>query len=135
MPPGPRDLRDLPGRDLLEREKVHKIETEGAGLGRVPVTEEAFNHQRRGGEVAAVNEETRITMLNPRRLAQPSHHGHAAILAIRIDVVFAAEVVIEVDFVPAVRQPGDAGLGRPDPDRLRASIEEDLHSSCVVVHE
>jgi hypothetical protein len=68
-------------------------------------------------------------------VAEPADHGHPAIFPLVGDVDLATEVVVEVDFVPGLRQAGQAFLGRPDPGGPRVLGQEGRGTGGVVVQE
>ncbi len=67
--------------------------------------------------------------------AQPPDHLHPGIDVVTPDKLPAAQVVIEMDFIPVLAQPIDAIGNRFNPDRLRVLGQEDLRPLRVVVEK
>jgi hypothetical protein len=67
--------------------------------------------------------------------AEPADDRHAAIFTADVDEGLAAEVMVEVDFVPGLTQLGDTVFDRLDPDGSGALLEEGSGTVRIVVEK
>ncbi len=96
---------------------------------------ELEHHHVGGHAVVAVDDEPRPPQVRARLEGEPADDRHAAVVAGDVDVLLAAEVVVEVDLVPGLGEPGDALGGGRDPDGVGVDGEELLGPGRVVVQE
>ena len=82
-----------------------------------------------------VDDEPRGPQMRARRLAEPAHDRHPAVVAVHVHERLAAQVVIEMDLVPGLPEPGQAIRRRPDPDGVGMGGQERGRSPVVVVEE
>ncbi len=82
-----------------------------------------------------MDEEPGILQVGSRLLAEPPDHFHPAILILAIDERLSTQVVVQMDLVPGLIEPGEAfGNGR-HPGGLGILLEEDLRAPGVVIEE
>ena len=117
------------------RRRFHRSFTEGAYFHFVAVDHELHPHHGRAVGVVAVDDEPRLLQVGTGGKRKPTDDLHPAILAIMRDVLLAAEVVIEVDFVPWFLKLGEAVGDRLDPDRLRILRQKNLGAMRIVVQK
>ena len=118
-------VREEPGQILAERLKL-RGEAAGSHLQ---------NHQEPGDQVVGVNEEAGLAQVLARLLAHPPNHFHPTVDVVNTDALSAAQVVIQVDFIPGFAQSFDAIGNGFDPDCLRVLGKEDLGAERIIIEE
>ena len=78
---------------------------------------------------------TRGPQMGARFLTEPADDGHAAVVAVVVDEVFASQVMVEVDFVPGFVKCSDAIGDRLDANCVSIFSQELDCSNRVVVQE
>ena len=77
----------------------------------------------------------RLAQMVARLLAEPANDLHAAVTLVDVDKRLAAQVVIEVNLVPALGETVETLRDGLDPDGLRVFSQERLGSHRVVVEK
>ncbi len=98
--------------------------SEGALLDEIADRLELEDHGECGACVVGVDDEERRKEVGAWLFAEPADDGHAAVVAVRVDEVFASEVMVEMYFFPGFLQSEDAVGGGLDPDRVGVEREE-----------
>jgi hypothetical protein len=96
---------------------------------------ELENHGDRSARVVCVDNEERRLKVRARYLADPPDDSHAAVFAVVVDEVLAAQVVVEMDLAPGFAKRSDAVGSRLDPDCFRVFSQELGCTRRVVVKE
>ena len=93
------------------------------------------DHQKSGDEIVGVDEEQAEAEMFARLLAQPANDLHPAIGTVDRHKLVPPEVVIEMDFVPGLFEPGKAVGDVFHPDRMRVLGQKDLGTARVIIEK
>jgi len=96
---------------------------------------ELEGHRNGRARVVRVDHEDGRPEVGARLLAEPADDGHAAVITLVVDELFAPQVVVEVDLVPGLAECADAVGHGLDADRLGIVALEPESPSRVVVQE
>jgi hypothetical protein len=116
-------------------QKEGRVEPKRAELGAVAAGAHLQNHHQARDRVMRVNIKTHLTQMIVRFPAKPADHLHPTIFLAHIDKSFAAQIVIEMDLVPGLTEPGEALRHCSDPDCLRMLAQEVLGSGGVIIEK